>query len=249
MAPSITGTARRKAAARPFTGAKPLAALLAALLPAPASASATGNPAALCEEAARIASDRAGVPLDILRAVALTETGHRPAGGGPLQPWPWATNQGGAGNWFPSHDEAAAHVDTLLAEGVTNVDLGCFQLNHRWHADAFASTADMLDPLQNALYAASLLKRHYAASGDWSAAAGAYHSGTPGYAERYRARFDAILADLGTAPATGAPLVIAAAQPDPQPRENTFPLLRAAAPAKGPSLFPAVAAGRRLIGD
>ena len=53
------------------------------------------------------------------------------------------------------------------------------------------------------------LKSLYAERGNWSAAAGAYHSQTPARANVYRARFDRIVAGLG-----GAPLTVAAAAPE-----------------------------------
>ena len=203
---------------------------------------ANPTPAQLCLQAAQVASDQTGVPFDVLYAIALTETGRNITGSGP-EPWPWASNQGGDGNWHASRSEAVAMVEARLAEGVTNIDLGCFQLNHRWHGEHFASVDAMFDPLANALYAAQLLKRHYDRLGDWSAAAGAYHSGTPEYAERYRVKFeqhytaDSDLAEL--------PLAVVMTSP----RENKFPLLLAGSRAAGPSLFPALSAGPRLIGD
>ena len=54
----------------------------------------------------------------------------------------------------------------------------------------------MFDPDAGAAYAAQFLKSLYAERGDWSAAAGAYHSQTPERAGVYRARFDRILAGL-----------------------------------------------------
>jgi Transglycosylase SLT domain len=214
-------------------------------LSCPARATLSGDPAVLCEEAARIAAEETGVPLPVLRAIALTETGRRVRGGGDtLRPWPWATNQGGSGTWFASRDEAIAGAQATLDQGVTNLDIGCFQLNHRWHGAAFASLEDMFDPARNALYAAALLKGHFDRLGDWSAAAGAYHSGTPEYAERYRAKFDAIYAGPGDGTDPEAPQLALL-----EPRVNSFPLLRVGGKGSGASLFPATAAGRHLIGD
>ncbi len=55
----------------------------------------------------------------------------------------------------------------------------------------------MFDPDTGADYAAQFLKSLYAERGNWSAAAGAYHSQTPARASVYRARFDRIIAGLG----------------------------------------------------
>ena len=133
------------------------AALCAGLAVSPAAAA---DPADLCYTAARTAAADTGVPLRILLALTLTETG-RTRKDGTLAAWPWALNKGGEGLWFDSRAAARAHLETALAEGVSNVDVGCFQLNHRWHAQAFDSLDAMLDPETNALYAARFVLRLY----------------------------------------------------------------------------------------
>lgn len=207
-----------------------LAALLALAVPAAAAAD-------LCLRAAEEAARKTGVPLRLLLAVTLTETGR--SRDGALQPWPWALNRGGEGFWFPTEAEALAVLSDALAQGVTNIDVGCFQLNHRWHAAAFASAEQMLDPRANALYAARLLARHAADEGDWIAAAGAYHSATPEKAAAYLARLEPIHAALG-----GSPIALSAGEP----RVNGFPLLVAGQGAAAGSLVPLAAAGRPLFG-
>ena len=66
-----------------------------------------------------------------------------------------------------------------------SVDVGCMQLNTRYHKKAFASYKDMLDPIKNITYAAQLLKKHYKKRKSWRYAVGRYHSGTYKYHERY----------------------------------------------------------------
>lgn len=203
------------------------------------------EPPALCTQAASAAADRTGVPLRVLMAIALTETGHR-AEDGTFAPWPWALNQAGDSAFFASREEALDHLSALLDQGVTNVDIGCFQLNWRWHGQAFASLDEMIDPDLNALYAAQFLARLYRDSGDWSLAAGAYHSATPDHARRYSDRFDKIYAALSDdmalalsdAPATGAA----------DSRTNGFPLLQTGAAGAMGSLVPLDQAARPLFG-
>ncbi len=112
-----------------------------------------------------------------------------------------AINAGGEGHWFPDRATAVRFAEELRAAGRTNFDVGCFQLNLRWHGGAFESIEAMFDPERNARYAAQFLANLAREGGGWSAAAGAYHSRTPDLAERYRDRFDAIRADLGDLPA------------------------------------------------
>lgn len=204
--------------------------------PAPASV----DPSALCDGAAVAAAEVSGVPADVLRALTRTETGR--ASGGALQPWPWAINQGGQSAWFATRDDMLDHIRGLVSAGTTNFDVGCFQLNYRWHGSGFASLEDMADPGQNARYAAGFLAQKYAASGDWGQAAAAYHSGTPQLAARYLTRFSEIYAALEPGTAIAAPIVQEPAQ------ANLFPLLIAGQSGSGGSLVPMSAKGRSFFG-
>lgn len=147
--------------------------------------------------------------------------------GGRLRPWPWAINREGQSYWFASRDEALAFARQSLAEGRTSFDVGCFQINYRWHGQGFASLEAMFDQDQSGIYAARFLRDLYGETGSWSAAAGAYHSRTPEFAEIYRARFDRILADLGAAP---PPVALAEADeppaPDDKPRKSRTRMAR-----------------------
>lgn len=209
-----------------------LALLLSATL-----AQGREDPSDLCLQAASDAAEQTGVPYSVLRAISLVETGRQG------RPWPWTVNFGGDGRWFDSAVEAEAEAAAALGQGATNVDLGCFQLNYRWHAEGFASVSDMLDPAQNALYAAEYLADHFAQTGDWALAAAAYHSGTPEFATAYQAKFEAAYAQLEG----GAPPVDDQG-PYLSERENRFPLLVAGSTGSGGSLVPASPGGVRLIG-
>lgn len=152
----------------------------------------------VCDVAAARAAQESDVPLPVLLALTRTETGRDR--GGHLVPWPWAVNMEGSGRWFETREQARAHVARHHARGARSFDVGCFQINFKWHGDAFDSIDTMFDPVANARYAAAFMTNLHAELGNWSDAAGAYHSRTPALAARYRARFDRILAGL---PATG----------------------------------------------
>lgn len=152
------------------------------------------TPAGLCEQVAMQAAQEAGVPADVLGALTLAETGRRQDG--VLRPWAWAVNAEGSGTWFDDRRQALDFASARVAAGRTNVDIGCFQLNFRWHGENFGSMAEMFDPLANARYAADFLRALYAETGDWRAAAGMFHSRRPEEAARYLSRFDELRADL-----------------------------------------------------
>ncbi|WP_170761319.1 lytic transglycosylase domain-containing protein [Ruegeria lacuscaerulensis] len=150
--------------------------------------------AGICDTAAARAAQSEGVPLDVLRAIARVETGR--IRDGRLEPWPWAINVEGQGYWFSSELEAKSYVFNIFRSGKRSFDIGCFQINYRWHGKAFRSIGAMFDPDENAAYAARFLKDLYAELGSWHAAVGAYHSRTPSLANAYSGRFEKVLARL-----------------------------------------------------
>ncbi|MEW2919474.1 lytic transglycosylase domain-containing protein [Ruegeria sp. ANG10] len=150
--------------------------------------------AGICDAAARRAAHSEGVPLDVLRAIARVETGR--LRDGRLEPWPWTINVEGQGFWFTSEFEAKSYVFNIFKAGKRSFDIGCFQINYRWHGKAFQSIDAMFDPDENATYAARFLNELYAELGSWPAAVGAYHSRTPSLANAYSSRFQTVLAQL-----------------------------------------------------
>ncbi|MEM7090329.1 MAG: lytic transglycosylase domain-containing protein [Pseudomonadota bacterium] len=173
----------------------PISTILALLLTAQAGfALPDRHLTGLCDQAARAASRTEGVPLDVLRAIARVETGRTQDG--TLHPWPWTVNVEGQGYWFTSEQEAKSYVLQIFKAGKRSFDVGCFQINYRWHGKAFRSIDAMFDPDENAAYAARFLKDLYTELGSWPDAAGAYHSRTQALADRYRNRFRTVLAQL-----------------------------------------------------
>jgi Transglycosylase SLT domain len=199
---------------------------------------AVEDPSALCLDASTDAAARSGVPPEVLLAISVVETGREG------RPWPWTVNLGGEGHWLATADEAETMVERALNEGRTNIDIGCFQLNLRWHAAGFASIRDMLNPEANAQYAADYLAGHFAKTGDWALAAAAYHSATPEHAERYRLRFETVLASLPDGPQADQ-IDTGTTYSD---RSNRFPLLLAGDAPRNGSIVPAISGGARLIG-
>lgn len=132
------------------------------------AAKAAANP---CEPEILRAADRYGVPAGILYAVGLTETGKK----GSLQPN--ALNIEGKAVFPRSRGEALATFENARRQGKTLIDLGCMQINHRYHGDHFRSVEDMLDPHGNVDYAARFLVSLHARHMTWSMAVARYHAG------------------------------------------------------------------------
>ena len=176
--------------------ALPLFALLSAVLALPVLAGESP-----CEDLAEAAARQQGIPQGLMSAIARTESG-RSTGAGGVQAWPWTLNQGGQGSFHDSRAAALDHLERLLAQGVVNVDVGCMQINYRWHHGAFPSVAAMLDPQQNTRYAAQFLRALHERYGSWETATAAYHSLDAERGQRYLVR---VTGQREQAPAGAAP--------------------------------------------
>jgi hypothetical protein len=205
-------------------------------------AAAERQDAQRCDEAAARAASESGVPIDLLLAISRVETGRSGRGPDP-EPWPWTINADGEGTWFDSREAAVAAATAHLSDGTGTFDIGCFQLNIRWHGAGFASINDMFDPLRNAEYAAGFLMELFRESGDWRQAVAAYHSRTPELAEKYLSRVRAVLEGSGSGPlpAEDAPETLVA-------HENLFPLLQTGGQGSAGSLVPRQATRGPLFG-
>ncbi|MGY2047719.1 transglycosylase SLT domain-containing protein [Methylobacterium sp. JK268] len=142
-------------------------------LAAAAFISSAGLPAAanVCEREMAQAASRHGVPLGMLYAVGLTESGKR----GSLQPF--AMNIEGKPYFGSSVADVRAKFDEAKRQGARLIDLGCMQINHHFHGGKFASLEAMLDPKANVEYATQFLKELKAREGSWTLAVARYHAG------------------------------------------------------------------------
>ncbi|MCO6051038.1 transglycosylase SLT domain-containing protein [Mesorhizobium sp. RP14(2022)] len=129
---------------------------------------ASANP---CEGEILRAAERYKIPAGILYAVGLTETGNK----GSLQPN--ALNIGGKPVFAKSRAEAIQLAEQADRDGVKLVDLGCMQINRRYHGNKFESLSAMLDPAKNVDYAARFLQQLHAQHMTWSMAVARYHAG------------------------------------------------------------------------
>lgn len=166
-----------------------------------------------------------GIPHGLLQAISLAESGRwfENAGQdkGAIIAWPWTVTTGGKGHYLPNRMDAVAFVKSLRADGVENIDVGCMQINLKYHPDAFTSIDKAFDAHTNAQYAADFLKRRFEASKSWMQAAGDYHSTTPSLNEVYRTKVSSLwqkTAQSDFMTATAAPTAPAASttivQPD-----------------------------------
>ena len=76
-----------------------------------------------------------------------------------------------------SADEVLQLFRSARAQGARLIDLGCMQINYRFHGDQFASVEAMLDPRLNVDYAARFLAALHARHETWTMAVARYHAG------------------------------------------------------------------------
>lgn len=165
-----------------------------------------------CEHLAEQAAASVGIPTGLMTGIARAESGRGNRASG-ITAWPWTLNQGGKGSFHASRAEALDRLTQLIASGVQNIDIGCMQINYRWHRDGFGSVEDMMDPVQNTRYAARFLRMLRDRLGTWDAATAAYHSLDVDRGQRYLARVATLTDPAPTRPlpdATSGPTAVAA---------------------------------------
>jgi hypothetical protein len=127
--------------------------------------------AGICERFMADAAVAEGVPLGVLYAVGMTETGRR----GVLQPY--SLNIEGRTVFTSSAAEALSEFERARMDGIKLIDLGCMQINHHYHGREFPTVAAMLDPARNVNYAARFLRELRRREGSWTMAVARYHAG------------------------------------------------------------------------
>jgi soluble lytic murein transglycosylase-like protein len=154
------------------------------------------NDSSLCMAAAEKASADYGVNLNLLQTISAVESGRWSKMHNVYMAWPWTVNAKGKGYYFETKEEAVAAAKKFIAEGVTSIDVGCMQVNMKYHGQAFSSIDEAMDPENNVKYSAKFLRSLYAGNGkSWKAAAKKYHYGNSAegsvYAKQLENRFKA----------------------------------------------------------
>ncbi len=136
--------------------------------PAPAG---RGSAAHVCEAQIAAAAQRYDIPVAVFYAVGLLETGGRDG----LQPF--TMNIEGRSSLNASLPEALATFDAARRRGASLIDIGCMQINYRWHGKNFASVTEMFDPVHNVDYAARFLRELKTREKTWTLAVARYNAG------------------------------------------------------------------------
>ena len=185
----LLGSAGLADAQAPAPPAAPVSQATAPDAPLPGAPPAA-TPAALdrvvdCRAASEMAEQAEGLPPGLLFAIGKIETGRPNPATGAIEPWPWATNQGGIGHYFRSAQDAINWTMEAQAQGLRSIDVGCFQINLFYHPEAFSTLDEAFDPATNAMYAARFLAALYRRAGGWPLAVAQYHSADPALGTPY----------------------------------------------------------------
>lgn len=209
---------------------------------------ALGSLENICLSEARRAEAQHGIPSGLLQSITRVEAGRKTVTG-EFMPWAWTLNDAGEGLFFDSREAAMRHLEAAVAAPGHSVDVGCMQVNTKWHMEGFHNLSDMLDPVQNADYAAGFLLDLHEAHQSWDDAVKHYHSSEPGknvaYHGRVLAELERFLADNDDAKAIAALPVTNPANPineGPVPAQDDTELALIERPVTLPDTQPAIRA-------
>ena len=93
--------------------------------------------------------------------------------------WPWTINHAGKSLFFDTKKQMTNYVFKNLQKNDLNIDVGCMQINIKWHKNNFKKIADMFEVSPNISYAASFLLQLKKKHGSWDKAIKHYHSSDP----------------------------------------------------------------------
>lgn len=149
----------------------------------------------LCLVAAKEASKKFGVSYDLLQTISAVESGVWNNIRNTYVAWPWTVNVNGKGYYYETKADAVSAIKKFQADGFQSIDVGCMQINLKYHGSAFSSVEEALDPSQNVQYSAKFLRTLYSRfDNDWEKAAKRYHSAKPiegtVYSKRLQNRFE-----------------------------------------------------------
>ncbi len=131
----------------------------------------------LCQIAVDKVEKNYQIKTNLLQTIASVESGRWNAQAGRRVAWPWTVHANGKGKYFKSKEEAIAAVKDMQQRGITNIDVGCMQINLKYHGEAFANLEEAFDPEKNVTYSAQFLRKLYKRNKqNWTKTAMHYHS-------------------------------------------------------------------------
>lgn len=113
---------------------------------------------------------------NLMQTIASVESGRYVSSIKKRVAWPWSVHSQGKGYYYQTKEEAIQAVKEMQKQGITNIDVGCMQINLKYHGSAFSSLEEAFDPTKNVTYSAKFLKKLYKRNQSWEKTAMQYHS-------------------------------------------------------------------------
>ena len=191
-------------------------------LPANARDTVVVDDAFVCMDATTKAEERYQIQKYLLTSISTVETGKWNSKTQQKMAWPWTINVRGKGHYYKTKEAAIAAAKAFRKRGIKSFDVGCMQINMKFHGHEFASLEEAFDPQSNVEYAARFLKRLYDRRQDWMKAATDYHSKKPRKARVYHKKLLAALETAKKGHAVYTTLYAAAAVPEPVKQKRNW---------------------------
>jgi hypothetical protein len=131
-----------------------------------------------CEDVIRNIENITDIPSGLLLGIGKAESG-RILKNNEIVIWPWTINHAGKSLFFDNKSQMKLYLLKHTKKGDNNLDVGCMQINLKWHKQNFKDIKDMLAIEPNISYAASFLVQLKNKHGSWEKAIKHYHSSDP----------------------------------------------------------------------
>ena len=131
-----------------------------------------------CEKVIETIEDLTDIPKNLLLSIGKSESG-RILKNNKHVIWPWTVNHAGKSLFFDTKNQMKKYVLKYVKKQDYNLDVGCMQVNLKWHKNNFKKISDMFAVEPNVSYAASFLLQLKNKHGSWDKAIKHYHSSDP----------------------------------------------------------------------
>ena len=131
-----------------------------------------------CEKVIETTEDLTDIPKNLLLSIGKSESG-RILKNNKHVIWPWTVNHAGKSLFFDTKKQMKKYVLENVEKKDFNLDVGCMQINLKWHKNNFKKISDMFAVEPNVSYAASFLLQLKNKHGSWDKAIKHYHSSDP----------------------------------------------------------------------
>ena len=116
------------------------------------------------------------LPNNLLTSISLVESGIKKEKND-FSSWPWTLNVSGRSIYFDKKEDVLNYLEKNADK--KSIDVGCMQINTKYHLNNFENVSQMIEPEQNVKYAASFLSKLFKKHKSWNEAISRYHSSIP----------------------------------------------------------------------